>query len=104
MLLRVCPGCGRLKQQTGRCAACKRADERKRPKTAARGYGSRHQRLARLAITRSPVCEACGSEHELTADHVIPVAHGGCTTLGNYRVLCRTCNSRRGATTRRRTA
>lgn len=35
---------------------------------------------------------------DLTADHVAPVAAGGPPT-GPLRVLCRSCNSRRGART-----
>jgi 5-methylcytosine-specific restriction protein A len=33
---------------------------------------------------------------DLTADHVVPIAHGGLG--GPLTVLCRSCNSRRGST------
>lgn len=34
---------------------------------------------------------------ELTADHIVPVAAGGTNDRSNYRPLCRSENSRRGA-------
>ncbi len=34
---------------------------------------------------------------DLTADHIIPVVRGGTNDPSNYRVLCRSCNSSRGA-------
>ena len=33
-------------------------------------------------------CIKCGSTHNLTADHIIPVAKGGVTALHNLRTLC----------------
>jgi HNH endonuclease len=46
------------------------------------------------------VCPGYGrpwhASQDLTADHVVPVARGG-SEEGTIRVLCRSCNSRRGA-------
>ncbi|MGA5819719.1 HNH endonuclease [Kitasatospora sp. NPDC094028] len=33
---------------------------------------------------------------DLTADHVVPLARGGSSTAENVRVLCRSCNGRKG--------
>ncbi|WP_206109929.1 HNH endonuclease [Paenibacillus albicereus] len=41
-------------------------------------------------------CRYCGSEDELTADHVIPESAGGPTTLDNLVTACRTCNTKKG--------
>lgn len=42
-------------------------------------------------------CSDCGSEHDLTADHITPVSKGGDPfDVANGRCLCRPCNSRRG--------
>jgi len=49
---------------------------------------------------REPWCAICGSETDLTADHVTPVAAGGAID-GPLRTLCRPCNSSLGATVRR---
>lgn len=42
-------------------------------------------------------CVLCGAGDDLTIDHIFPVAHGGSDAPVNLRVLCRTCNSRKGA-------
>lgn len=53
----------------------------------------------RLAVHRRDgfVCAICGTDEHLSLDHVIPESRGGPTTLENLRVLCRPCNSRKGA-------
>lgn len=42
-------------------------------------------------------CVECGSTHDLTLDHVHPWSRGGPDTVENLRVLCRPCNSSKGA-------
>jgi HNH endonuclease len=37
-------------------------------------------------------CVECGSNFDLQYDHVLPVAHGGATTLENLQLLCADCN------------
>jgi len=39
----------------------------------------------------------CGSNFDLQYDHVIPVALGGATTIGNLQLLCAHCNREKGA-------
>ncbi len=41
-------------------------------------------------------CSACGSQSDLTVDHIHPVALGGTNDPSNLRTLCRSCNSRKG--------
>lgn len=43
------------------------------------------------------MCVQCGSGEDLTVDHIIPRALGGEDKLDNLRVLCRSCNSRKGS-------
>lgn len=40
-------------------------------------------------------CLCCGSDVNLTCDHVIPVLHGGRSSIDNLQLLCRSCNSRK---------
>lgn len=40
-------------------------------------------------------CLRCGSESDLTVDHIFPQCMGGTHVLSNLRTLCRPCNSRR---------
>lgn len=42
-------------------------------------------------------CAECRSTEDLTIDHHVPIALGGGNDRGNLRVLCRSCNSRKGA-------
>jgi len=38
-------------------------------------------------------CRFCGSQIDLTVDHIIPVSQGGKDEFGNFQTLCRKCNS-----------
>ncbi|WP_406310700.1 HNH endonuclease [Streptomyces sp. NBC_00623] len=42
-------------------------------------------------------CLACGSEDDLTVDHIQHQSAGGRHGIENLRTLCRSCNSRRGS-------
>jgi 5-methylcytosine-specific restriction endonuclease McrA len=42
-------------------------------------------------------CVLCGATDDLTLDHIHPWSLGGQDTEDNLRVLCRPCNSRKGA-------
>lgn len=41
-------------------------------------------------------CQYCGTEKELTLDHLIPKARGGKTSWNNLVTACKTCNSKKG--------
>lgn len=41
-------------------------------------------------------CLFCGSSQRLTVDHIVPLSRGGSNGQENVRVLCKTCNSRKG--------
>lgn len=53
----------------------------------------------RLAVFRRDgfLCRECGSDADLTIDHIHPVSRGGDNSLENLRVLCRCCNSKKRA-------
>lgn len=42
-------------------------------------------------------CVTCGAVNHLSLDHIYPWSLGGPDTVDNLRVLCRSCNSRKGA-------
>lgn len=51
-----------------------------------------------LLISSNQACMCCGrtfDETVITADHVIPLACGGTSTIDNIQVLCRNCNSQK---------
>ena len=78
---------------------------------ARRGRNLRAYRraAARLRRTAEPICWICGGDIDLelphthadsfTADHVEPLALGG-SPVGELRPAHRSCNTRRGDTTR----
>lgn len=44
------------------------------------------------------VCYYCGNAapaHELTMDHIVPIARGGKSTKGNVVPACKTCNNKK---------
>ena len=38
----------------------------------------------------------CQSEHNLTVDHIIPLAKGGTWDMDNLQLMCQSCNSSKG--------
>ncbi len=40
-------------------------------------------------------CVECGGSFDLQYDHILPVAHGGATTLENLQLMCADCNQRK---------
>ena len=53
--------------------------------------------FARLVLRDGPHCKACGTTDNLTVDHIIPMSRGGSDDIDNLQLLCRRCNSRKGA-------
>lgn len=83
------PGCPRYAVHRGRCDVHRRT-------TTQRGYGSGWQKLSReLRVGR--VCAICGSDYDLTVDHVVPQSLGGTHARSNLQVMCRACHGRHGA-------
>ena len=81
-------GCeGWVSGASSRCEACRRRR---------RAVRDADRQTARKVVEASPVCVGCGATDDLTADHVVPLARGG-RHDGHRQVLCRPCNSRKGA-------
>jgi hypothetical protein len=53
---------------------------------------NRHNIFKRDAHT----CQYCGSNRELTVDHVLPSSRGGKSSWANLVTACKRCNSRKG--------
>lgn len=86
MLPRRCLSCTRIIRRGTRCADCRRTQ--KQPYTTSE---YKRNRLAVLERDRY-TCQQCG-ERATTADHIIPLAQGGRSTVENMRAACVACNS-----------
>lgn len=53
----------------------------------------------RLKALSAGACAFCGTDADLTVDHITPVARGGNGFPENLQCLCRRCNSQKGART-----
>lgn len=47
--------------------------------------------------SRCPRCEERVRYEELTVDHIVAMKNGGLTSRVNAEIMCRSCNSRKGA-------
>jgi 5-methylcytosine-specific restriction endonuclease McrA len=64
-------------------------------KLNSRRYREQRQRVF---MRDGRVCQLCGTdEGEMHIDHIIPRKVGGDHSLDNLRVLCKSCNLRKGA-------
>lgn len=68
------------------------------PTTRRRAQFGRHRDRLMLALIERDgyECACCGSTEDITIDHIIPLSKGGDDELNNLRLLCRSCNSRKG--------
>jgi hypothetical protein len=77
---------------------------RPKPNTTQRGLGAAHRARAKALLAVAQVCEICGRPptptDPLTADHTTPRSQGGAESP--LRAVHRSCNSRDGATLRRK--
>jgi 5-methylcytosine-specific restriction protein A len=107
MTPRPCLGCRRLIPSGTRCPDCERPRARatQRAKRQVRPYTTAEKRRRADAVDqwRAQYGDWCPGwqrephpASELTADHAVPYAAGGAEG-GPLRVLCRRCNSARGA-------
>lgn len=62
-------------------------------------YRKKIPRRVRLAVSERDQfrCVECGATQDLTLDHIYPWSLGGKDTVDNLRLLCRSCNSSKGA-------
>lgn len=99
---RVCSGA--KGERCGRITPNRRCPEHQRMWEASRrraDYGASWRKLQARAIREHPWCANCltgGSpDNPLTGDHITPWRRGGRNERGNIQVLCKRCNSSKGA-------
>lgn len=55
----------------------------------------RTRRRRQVLARDGSACRECGATDSPTIDHIVPLAQGGTSDLGNLQVLCRRCNHRK---------
>jgi len=50
-----------------------------------------------LAEKNKTICVSCGTDKNISIDHVIPLSKGGLNEIENMQFLCKNCNSKKGA-------
>lgn len=109
----VCPDCGVVFERMSNAARCPDCEQPRRQESQAssnylhksspesRGYDWRWRQLSKRARALSPQCEDCGSVDDLTTDHSVTAwerrAQGKSIRLRDVAVVCRRCNTERGA-------
>lgn len=63
---------------------------RKRTSSRIRDYHMRY------LLRTQKVCQSCGTDQDLTGDHIKPIGQGGANVISNLQLLCRACNGRKG--------
>ena len=63
-----------------------------------RQNGGKHSKEEWLILLESYgyKCAICGSEEEITKDHIVPVSKGGGDSISNIQPLCWSCNKKKG--------
>ncbi len=97
MIARPCLSCGDVISSGSHCPDCKPAD-RPRPKGHVHTNTTKWKNLSKKLRRMSPFCEFCSATERLTVDHILPVSDYEelAYAVENLRVLCHTCNSKRG--------
>ena len=103
-MMRLCsaPGCWERATTSGRCAQHASALSRQRdPRTPGqKGYGSKHQRMARRVLREESVCHLCGGPARegdpLEVDHILPLSMGGSGDRENLAAAHMRCNRGEG--------
>lgn len=99
-LLKPCTECGELSNNP-RCAEHTPKREQVKANTGERGYDWQWQQLSKRARLMQPFCTDCGATDDLTTDHTPEAwrrkAAGKAIRLQDVAVVCRSCNSIRGA-------
>ena len=101
MLPRPCRDCGRPGKSL--CDNCSAKRQSKRPLRQQRGYDSTYEHNRELivrAVMNDPLikCIICGcsfigcSQHDITAEHIVPVRRGGSSDLSNLGPAHLSCN------------
>jgi 5-methylcytosine-specific restriction protein A len=94
--------CGRLQP----CPAHARRPWGGRPSYRQRGYSAAWDRIAAQVKREHPVCQVCGDEPTIAADHIVPKHRGGEDTIENAQAIGRRCHAlktgRESAAARRR--
>jgi 5-methylcytosine-specific restriction endonuclease McrA len=94
-----CLDCG-CRTKGSRCVTCQHRRDEARNRTPAQQarLGISREQRHRIYRRDNYQCRNCGRRHDLTIDHVMPLARNVRPTYTDDELvtLCRSCNSRKG--------
>lgn len=61
------------------------------------GMRQKHKRHKAYLLRLQKVCQECGSDKNLTVDHIFPLSLKGSDSISNKQLLCLGCNGKKGA-------
>ena len=88
-------GCGLTRQRVVTVFAQTGIVEKEKIKVYTKKTISHKTKLKVLAGDKYQ-CKHCGTNENLTVDHIIPESKGGSSELDNLQTLCASCNSKKG--------
>jgi 5-methylcytosine-specific restriction endonuclease McrA len=91
---RFCPSCRNIVPAGRPCVTCKRAVDRTRGSSTARGYDRQWRRRRASYLAEHPLCVACGNRATVV-DHRVSLSKGGADAPSNYQSLCASCHGRK---------
>src|SRR5688500_9248657 len=69
--------------------------EKRRPNSAARGYGYAWRRIRARVLADNPICTKCWLAPSNTVDHRLSRSKGGTDDPSNLQAMCHECHSRK---------
>ena len=100
-LATTCIDCGTLiPAGAKRCTQHQRewqSTQNSKPNRKYHGTRQHKTRIARVLRRDGRRCRYCGASSDLTLDYIVSLHNGGARTDENAQILCRSCNSRKGA-------
>ena len=66
-----------------------------KPRRIAQAFIQKKEVREEVFEIHGKICLCCGSEKDITIDHIVPVFKDGENSIDNLQPLCRSCNSRK---------
>lgn len=66
-------------------------------KSLRRTFACKRQYLFCQLLKKQTTCVTCGTDKNLSVDHIKPLSKGGTNDINNLQIMCVSCNSKKGS-------